>query len=370
MKIHVHPQPQSLLNAFMVMFIIHSVQLGVGVQGFQRIIYMDAGHDAWISVALSGVVTCIIGFIMVKTLNYYESSDLYGIQRDVYGKWLGTCMNALYIFYCMGSFLVVMRNYIEVLQAWVFPEVPTWFLSLTLMMLVLYGVLGGFRIIAGVSFFSVFLSLWLLGLLGYPLQFSHWSNLLPILESNATDILKGTYSMTFTVIGFELIYSFYPFIKEKKKVQMYMQIGLLYTSLLYVAIMLVTLSYFSGGQLERTIWGTLSLFKIVRLPFIERFEYVAITFWMLLILPNLMLYLWSASRGLTRMFGEKRRRGFILALSFILFGCIQLFVTRQQINQLNNVFAQLAFFVVYCYPVFLFLIVWLKKKVFRKEVKS
>ncbi|KPL60224.1 GerAB/ArcD/ProY family transporter [Rossellomorea vietnamensis] len=370
MKIHVHPQPQSLLNAFMVMFIIHSVQMGVGIQGFQRIIYMDAGHDAWISVILSGIVTCLIGFVMVKTLNYYESSDLYGIQRDVYGKWLGTCMNVLYVLYCMGALIVIIRNYIEVLQAWVFPEVPTWFISLTIMMLVLYGVLGGFRIIAGVSFFSVFLSFWLLSLLGYPIQFSHWSNLLPILEANATEILKGAYSMTFTVIGFELIYSFYPFIKEKRKVHRYMLIGLLYTTLLYVAVMLISLSYFSGGQLERTIWGSLSLFKIVRVPFIERFEYVAITFWLLIILPNLMLYLWSASRGLARIFGKKREKGIIWVLSLLLFGCIQLLITRQQINLLNNYFAQIAFIVVYCYPLLLFLLVWMKKKIFRKEVKS
>lgn len=370
MNIHVHPQPQSLINAFMVMFIIHSVQLGVGVQGFQRIIYVEAGHNAWISVIVSGLVTCFVGFIMIKTLNYYESSDIFGIHQDVYGKWLGTSMNVLYVFYCMGAFLVIIRNYIEVLQAWVFPEVPTWFFSLTLMMLVLYGVLGGFRIIAGASFFSVFLSFWLLSLLGYPVQFSHWSNLLPILESNATEILRGAYSMTFTVVGFELIYAFYPFIKEKRKAQKYMQIGLLYTTLLYLAVMIISLSYFSGGQLERTIWGTLSLFKIVRLPFIERFEYVAITFWMLIILPNLMLFLWSASRGITRILGKERRKMVIWIVAIILFGCIQLFVTREQINKLNDYFAQIAFIVVICYPIFLFLLVWLRKKVFRKEVKS
>ncbi|PFA62994.1 spore gernimation protein [Bacillus sp. AFS015802] len=370
MNIHVHPQPQSLINAFMVMFIIHSIQLGVGVQGFQRIIYVEAGHDAWISIILSGLVTSFIGFVMIKTLNYYESSDIYGIQRDVYGRWLGTCMNVLYVFYCLGAFLVVIRNYIEVLQAWVFPEVPTWFVSMTLMMLVLYGVLGGFRIIAGASFFSVFLSFWLLSLLGYPIQFSHWSNLLPILESNATEILRGAYSMTFTVVGFELIYSFYPFIKEKRKAQKYMQIGLLYTTLLYLAVMVISLSYFSGGQLERTIWGTLSLFKIVRLPFIERFEYVAITFWMLIILPNLMLYLWSASRGIARILGKEGKKMIIWIVAVTLFGCVQLFVTREQINKLNNYSAQVSFIVVFCYPVFLYLLVWLKKKVFRKEVKS
>ncbi|MEL3971737.1 GerAB/ArcD/ProY family transporter [Rossellomorea oryzaecorticis] len=365
MKVSIYPEQHHLVNAFLVMFIIHSAQLGVGVQGFQRIIYMEAKHDAWMSVLLSGGIASIIGFIMVKTLQSYESADLYGIQRDVYGKWIGTFLNLVYVSYCLGAFLVIIRNYIEVLQAWVFPEVPTWFLALTLMLLVLYGALGGFRIIVGVSFFSVFLALWLLGLLSYPLQYINWQNIMPMFEANTMDILKGTYAMTFTVIGFELMYSYYPYIKEKQKTTRYMQIGLAYTTFLYLAVMLVSLGYFSGGQLERTIWATLSLFKIVRLPFIERFEYVAITFWMLIILPNLMLYIWSASRGVTRIFQWKEKT-FIWIFSIFLFAAIQFFVTREQINALSDLFGKVSFYVVYCYPIVLYIFVLIKKKVVRK----
>ncbi|MGR3763078.1 GerAB/ArcD/ProY family transporter [Rossellomorea sp. NS-SX7] len=364
MNVSVHPKQQNLVNAFLVMFIVHSAQLGVGVQGFQRIIYMEAKHDAWMSVILSGIITNIIGLIMVKTLQAYESADLYGIQRDVYGKWIGTLFNLVYVSYCLGAFLVIIRNYIEVVQAWVFPEVPTWFLAITLIILVLYGTLGGFRIIAGVSFFSVFLALWLLGLLGYPLQFINWQNIIPMFESNAMDILKGTYAMTFTVIGFELIYSYYPYIKEKQKTNRYVQIGLVYTTFLYAAVMVVSLGYFSGGQLERTIWATLSLFKIVRLPFIERFEYVAITFWMLIILPNLMLYLWSASRGMARIFRRKEKT-FIWIFALMLFVVLQFFVTREQINSLSDYFGKVSFYIVYCYPIVLYLFVMIKKR-FRK----
>ncbi|MCA1053974.1 spore germination protein [Rossellomorea aquimaris] len=366
MNISFYPKQQYLVNAILVMFIVHSVQLGVGVQGFQRVVFMEAGHDAWISVILSGFVTNIIAFIMVKTLNAYESSDLYGIHRDLYGKWFGTFINIIYIVYCLSAFLVILRNYIEVIQAWVFPEVPTWFIALTLLLLVIYGALGGFRVIVGISFFSVFLSLWLLLLMGYPLKFSNWENVFPLFESNVKEIIQGAHAMTFTVIGFELVYSFYPYIKEKRKVHKFMQIGLVYTTILYLAIMLVSLSYFSGGQLERTIWGTLSLLKIVRLPFIERFEYVGITFWMLIILPNLMLYLWSATRGMGRVFQWNEKR-FMWIFCLILLGATLLFTTRDQINFLNDYFARVSFYIVYCYPIVLYMFVLIKKRLARKD---
>ncbi|GAE44843.1 spore germination protein [Mesobacillus boroniphilus JCM 21738] len=70
MKIYIEPKPQNMVNSFLLIFVIHSMQVGVGIQGFQRIIYLETRHDAWISVIISGVATAILGFIMVKTLSY------------------------------------------------------------------------------------------------------------------------------------------------------------------------------------------------------------------------------------------------------------------------------------------------------------
>jgi spore germination protein (amino acid permease) len=365
-KVLIQPKPQYLINAFLVFFIVHSIQIGVGVQGFQRIIYIDAKHDAWISVILAGLFTSIISWIMIKILSVYTSTDLFGIHFDIYGKWMGGFLNFTYSLYCFAAGFVVIRNYIEVVQAWIFPEVPTWFFSGTLLLLIIYGITGGFRIIVGVCFFSILLSLWMLAFLAYPLQFSNISYLFPLFESKITDILKGTYSMTFTILGFELIYIFYPFVKEKDKIQKYVQLSILSTTIIYLTLMIVSLAYFSGDQLERTIWATLSLFKIVRLPFIERFEYVAVTFWMLIIIPNLMLYLWAASRGMARVFrkGEKR---FVWIFAVGIFISVQFFMSRLEINMVNELFSKCAFLVVFCYPVILYLVVLIKKKILSRR---
>jgi spore germination protein (amino acid permease) len=366
MKVLIEPKPHTLVNTFLLIFVVHSVQLGVGIQGFQRIIYLEAKHDAWISVLFSGAASALVGFVMVKILAAYSSSDLYGIQYDVFGKWLGNMMNLLYVLYSLGGFHVIVRNYIEVIQAWIFPELPNWLLSLTLIYLVYYGMNGGLRTIVGVSFFSVTLSLWLVLLLAYPFQFANWDYLFPLFESSITEVLKGAKQMTFTIIGFEIIFVIYPFLKEKDRVHKHMQFGLLFTTILYLALMVVSLAYFSGGQLERTIWGTLSLFKIVRFPFIERFEYVAITFFVLLILPNLMFYLWSASRGIARIFNKNEKKINWLLLG-VLFLSLLYPMNRVEINMANNYFAKAAFYVVFCFPFVLYGAVLIKKKLFGKK---
>lgn len=366
MKVLIEPKPQKMVNTFLLIFVVHSMQLGVGVQGFQRVIFLEAKHDAWISVILGGVASAVLGFVMVKILAAYESSDVYGIQYDVFGKWLGNLMNIIYILYSIGGFHVIVRNYMEVVQAWIFPELPNWLLSFTLLYLVYYGLNGGLRTIVGVSFFSVILSLWLVFLLAYPFQFANWDYLFPMFESSLTEILKGARQMTFTIIGFEIIFVIYPFLKEKNKVHKHLQLGLWFTTILYLMLMVISLAYFSGGQLERTIWGTLSMFKIVRFPFIERFEYVAITFWILIILPNLMFYLWSGSRGLARIFNKKEKK-FNWLLLAILYVSFLYPMNRMEINMANDYFAKVAFYIVFCYPFLLYGAVLIKKKFFQKK---
>ncbi|MHC8514289.1 GerAB/ArcD/ProY family transporter [Sporosarcina sp. ITBMC105] len=370
MRTHLHIHPSETFNAFMLFFIIQSAQIGVGIQGFQRVIYQDAKHDAWISVVLAGIATHIIAIFMLKTLQLYDSNDLYGIHQDVYGKWIGNFINILYILFITMSFFAVLRNYTEVVQSWVFPSLSTWFLVASILLIVIYAVTGGLRVIVGISFFSFVFSILFLPLLGFPLKYIEPRNLLPVLEANIGDLLKGVQSMTFTVIGFEILYVIYPFIKEKEHVKKPLHLSLLVTTIIYVGVMLVTLTYFSGEQLAKVIWATLTLFSIVKFPFVERMEYIAICFWMLIILPNLCLFLWAAYRGTIRIVNISIKR-FAWLYAFLIFTASFLLTTRNQINWFNEYLGRIAIYIIFVYPIVLYIIASIKNKgVTRKAQKK
>jgi len=353
--------PKDMINAYLLFFVIHSTQIGVGVHGFQRIVYQDAKHDAWISVLLAGLATHIVAFCMIKTLEVYGSNDLYGIQQDVYGKWIGNFLNSIYILYCFVAFFSVLRNYIEVIQAWIFPGISTWFLSITLLLIIMYAFTGGLRVMVGISFFSVILAVWIIPMLVFPLKFSTMDSLFPILEVNIISLLKGAHSMTFTIIGFEILNIIYPFIKDKKKTSKYTHLALLSTTFIYLSIMLVSIMYYTEGKLLKTVWATLTLFSFISFPFMERFEFVAVCFWMLIILPNLCLYLWAAYRGMIRLVKVSSIK-FVWIFSILAFFGTLMVQTRPQINTMNTYLGKAAFYIVFVYPVLLYLITMLKKK--------
>ena len=86
-------------------------------------------------------------------------------------------LNAIYVIYCSVAFFSVLRNYIEVIQAWIFPSIETWFLSATLLIIIIYAFTGGLRVIVGV-FFSIILSLWIFPMLAFPMKYATVESLL------------------------------------------------------------------------------------------------------------------------------------------------------------------------------------------------
>ncbi len=366
MDINIRPKPYLLFNAFHLIFIIFSIQVGVGLPGFQRIIVMESGHDAWISVIVAGIAAHLVVMVMIATLNRYGSADLYGIHQDIFGKWLGSIINTVFIAYLVLSTTVVFRAYIEIVQVWLFPELPVWSMAIFGGLLAIYAVLGGIRVVVGVSVLSVLFTLWMIFLLYFPIQYAEWKSLLPIFDTSTLDILKGAYKMSFTLAGFEILYYIYPYVKEKEKTSLFTHLGLLATNLLNLIIMVVSLVYFSEGQLLKTIWATLSMFKIIQLPFMERFEIIAISLWMLVILPNAILPLWAATRGMKRVFGFKQKYS-LHGIVIIIFIAQMLLKTRDQVNMFFDWFSNKGFYLVFIYPFILYVLVLVVQKMRQKR---
>ncbi len=349
-----------MLPSYFACVLVCSNQIGVGILGFQRVVAKEAGHDAWISVVVAGIMAHVTMWIIVKTLKKYPSADLYGIHEDVWGKWLGRFLSLLFVLYYIMVAMMILRNYIEVIQTWVFPEISSGLFAGLFLFLALYTILGGIRVIAGYTFITTIVVIWLLLDLYYPLQMAKWTYLLPVMAADLQQIWNGALAMSLTLIGFEIIYVIYPYIKEKERVGKSAQFGLFLTNVIYIALMVVALVFFSEGQLARTIWATLNLKKTVYLPFLERFEFIAIPLWLFVIMPNLMLYTWAAVRGCKRIFNwSQRRLSYILILA--IFSSSLFFLSRQQVNTLNDIIGNVGLYVSIVYPFILYLLVVIKQ---------
>ncbi|USG66309.1 spore germination protein [Brevibacillus ruminantium] len=366
MKVNVQHSLTTTIAPYMVGFLIFANQVGLGMLGYQRPVAARAGHDAWISVIIAGLISHLAVWVICRTLQKYPSADLFGIHQDVYGKFLGRLLSLMYILYFSGMTLIFLRGYIEVVQSWMFPQLATWLLGIILVFLTLYTVLGGIRIITGYVILSVFITIWLFFDLYFTLHYARWYYLLPILEADFRQLIAGALVMAFTSVGYEILYIVYPYVQDKKRIHRSAQLGVLCTNIIYIAVMVITLVFFSEEQLQRTIWPTLMIKTVVSFPFLERLELLGISLWVFIVLPNIMLYIWSASKGCYRLFGWKQKK-VLYALMMVIFIAMQFFSTRQSINFIIDYMSKISLYVAVYYPFILFLLVLIKQRRNRKE---
>lgn len=349
------------VSPFMTFFVIVSMQIGVGVLGFQRVIAKTAGHDAWISVLLAGASSHLI-LIVLYWLLQQADGDFLLLHQRLFGRWVGGALSSLLALYFAAMAFVVLRTYIEVIQVWMFPDLKTWEFSLAFLFLCLYITVGGFRVVVGICFFCLIIPSYLLFTFWFVLDYTDFYQLLPILDHPPSTIVKAAKQMTLTMLGYETILLFYPFIKRGNQSAKWAHAALLTTTLFYALLTVLTLAYFSEKQLQRQIWPTLTMWKMVELPFIERFEYIGIANWLLIILPNVCLGLWCSSRICKQLFPVRQKTA-LLVIAAICFFSTLLIHDRKEVDFVNTILNRVGFYFLYIWIPCLAGITYIVKKV-------
>ncbi|WP_349408445.1 GerAB/ArcD/ProY family transporter [Pseudalkalibacillus sp. SCS-8] len=345
----------------MAFFLVHTMIIGIGVLGFERYIVKDAGYDSWISILLGGVWVHFLVWIIYQLLKN-GGGDIVAIHQSLFGGIIGRFLSFLVSLYFLVLCITVLRTFTELIQLWMFPQLNVWVFSALFVLLASYFVTGGLRTVTGICFFSVVLGIPLILLKFYPLQYSHVQNVFPVVDASIMDLLKAAKTMSLSYIGFELLIIYYPFIKRPAESIKWAQFGIMFAIFIYLGTAITSFIYYSEGQLKQVIWSTITLWKIVEFPFISRFEYIGIAIYVFVIIPNICVSLWSATRTFKRTFHIRQTYvlwGYMLII-VITCGVVQ---DRTQIDFLNSILGEVGFYFTSAYLPFLLVIQTIVNKV-------
>lgn len=349
---------------FIVFYLIHSMQIGTGLLGFQRIITKQAGNDAWIMVIISGLLIHLSLALIYKTVETVNG-DLVSVHTFIFGNIVGKTISTFFIVYFLLNAITVIRSYIEIVQVWMFPESRTTWFVFPLLLLIVYVINGGLKTVGGTAFMGAIIPIIIYITVLFTTEYANFQNLLPIMDHSFKEMMISGYRMSLSYIGFEALLIYYPFVNNPKKSKKWAHMGLLATTLLYTYFTLFTLAFFSRKQIEQSIWPTLTMWKVVEFPMIERFEYVGIATWLFMILPNICLGIWASSRIFKRTFPMKMRTGMYISVIICLL-VTPLFKTTIQIEMLKTLTAQLGLGITFGYVPLLCILTLITKRVKNK----
>jgi spore germination protein (amino acid permease) len=356
------------VSSFFVLFLVYGVQVGIGVLTYQRVLVKSTGTDSWITVIFAGLIMQVILWMMFRLLER-SGGDIVAIHKELLGKWIGGFFTILICLYFAIMGLVVLRSYTELVQVWMFPHISYWQVAAIVVVITYSIITGGFRPITGIAFLSIVYSTPLLFTLFFPLAYANYDTLLPMFQHTPWSLMLSTQKMILNYEGFGVILFFYPFIKKPKEAKKWAHIGMTMTTTLYIALLLVCLVYFNKNQLSNILWPTIEIWKIVDLPFMERFEYIGITIWLFVILPNICLTIWAATRGIKRLMNFNQRIS-VMVLLIVIFIVGSFLNSRQSITKLNDLIGEFGFYFLCGYIPLLFIYQTIVLKVKKRHVQA
>ena len=356
---------KKVLNGYHVIFLIQNIMIGMGLLSISNSL-SPVGYSQWWFPILFGIIANITLIPMIWLALQYRDDDLFDIHEKLLGKWISKILNSFLIIYATILFAAVIQNYLELIQIAILPERTITGHLLVIILLTVFIVKGGIKSLARFCILTFFIALGMVYFLRWGMVGGEISHLLPLFNFTGTEFWEATKKSYHSMVGYELLMFFFPYIREPEKAFKHASFGIWITSIVYLSVTTVAVMYFSEWQIEHSLFPILKLFQAVDLSFIERIDKIGITFWVFLILTTASAYLWVAKKGVDSV-RNKSSQYHIYAVAILTYIIINLPISQVMKKTLyeNSFYASYALIL---WPIFLCIIHLIRGKT--NEVKK
>lgn len=308
-----NPMNNQMGTISLLQFVLFTVQtqIGVGVLSIPYSVFVGGAHkDAWLSILISGCMIQLLIFLYWLLSDRFKNLMYYEIVTETFGKKLGGFIKLLYVLYfiIVGAMLLILFSYI--VETWAYPRTPKFVLLFIFACIACYIAIDNVR---NISRFFVIVSVFLLTIIIFSIpSFPHldFRYIMPIGDSGFFNIILGGKDAIISLLGFEVILFLFPFVEGNKKQKIVAaSIANGIVTLYYTYITIISLTFFSPGELKLVPQPVLYLVNSFSFGIIERVDIIFLTIWVISVMTTYVSYLFFGSLGLsttTSLFTHKR----------------------------------------------------------------
>lgn len=342
-------------------FLIHGVQMGVGVLTLPRELAEKAGTDGWIAIILSWLLSTLASLIIVQIMKKHPNGTLLDLLTHYFGKWVGKAGTILFgLYFALLAHVIFIREALFI-QAWILPRTEVY---VTILLLSIPSYLLAKKNINKLGRYAelvFFMTLWTVIIYLIPLKNAEWLNLLPVIKEGWTPIFKAVKTAIFSFIGFEIAFFLYPFLKKKEKASMGIVIANSLSLLAFLTITLGAFAFFSPDEITVYNEPTIAKLKVLEFRFIERLEIVFFSFYLFVMSTTVVPLMFLTVFCTTRLTGKKNHSRHLFWL--LLIEGIYVIVFPPDLGQsrfLQQITEQFSLILAFAFPLFLWGLLWIR----------
>ncbi len=275
---------QGNISAKQLVVLTVSSILGVNVLSIPKQLAERAGRDGWISIVLAALlITCFV-YVIVLLEKRYPRMTVAEYSVRLVGKPLGYVFNFSFVLYYMVLSAWVLRSFADAVKLFLLDSTPLEIIMIAMILTSSYLVLHGLESLCRMAevFFPIFIlpffAIWLLAM-----GKMDYGEMYPLLSNGIMPILQGTSIAYGAYAGFGVLVFIVPHLRHREKSLTYSLAAVIIISLIFLLVFIGSLAIFGEVELTYRLYPTLDISRSIQIPggFIERFEAVVLTLWLL-----------------------------------------------------------------------------------------
>ncbi|KEK23768.1 GerAB/ArcD/ProY family transporter [Bacillus gaemokensis] len=304
-------------------FAVISVIIGTGALSMPRVIAEKTLFtDGWIILFLGGLICAFFAWAITKIANLFPKQTFFQYTSVYLSKPVAFSVTIVLVLTFSGITAYQARAISIISQTYLFSKTPIELLSFFYLLVVIYGISGSRAALLRLNllFLPIVASaIFALSLLNINLMDT--DNLLPLFKTKWSQYALGMKESIFTFIGFEVVLFYSSIVKQKDKAPLAAAKGVMITNLLYILIYLTCITVFSYSTTKSLTYPVIELGKEIEIAggFLERFDAIFFTTWIITIFNTTAMYYDIAVMGFCSMFPSIKKKTFIFVSAPIIY---------------------------------------------------
>lgn len=299
---------QAKINLLQYIFIIHGIQLGIGLITLPGEMAKIAGTDGWIAIILGGVISIIASVIIILLMKKYPNGTIIDLVAHYFGNWARKLAAIIFVGYFALITAVTLIHVILFIQLWILPFTNIYILFLLMMIPMFMLVSHDVHILGRYAVFVFFMSFWLVLIYLMPLKYANFLHLLPIIKEGWAPVLEAVEKAIYSYLGFEIALFLYPYLDKKEYAMRGVIIANILSILAFTIVTIIVFTFYSPDEITIFSEPALTILKVIELKFIERLEIIFFSFYLFIISTTIIPYLFFTVYCTKRLFLKKFHR--------------------------------------------------------------
>lgn len=261
------------------MCLISLITLSSSILYIPKAVTETAGRDGWFVVLVAGTLGTLNALLFLWLERLFPGKNLMEINHILLGRFFGSLLNFVFIFYFIDLCTWVIREFADFLLITVEPSTPFYVYVLIALILTSYAAMQGWEVFARVSeiIFPIILGMYLLI---FCFLFNQYNPqyLLPVLENGIFQPLKGLLMTETLFSDVMIILMITNHVRKTAKTPIYLIVGMLLSTFFVSAAVVASIMSVGAKTTATLTYPTFSLIQNINIAnFLDRIDILIIT---------------------------------------------------------------------------------------------